>query len=87
MNSECFNKNYKSCLLNKGLSVEENYVPYGPEWEKEMSKFSKPFLISFLKRNLLKIKTVEDILQQHYAGTGPSEKVVIELLYDILNKS
>jgi hypothetical protein len=26
------------------MKADENYIPYGPEWVKEMSKFSKPML-------------------------------------------
>ena len=29
--------------------MEDNYVPYGPEWEKEMMKFTKKQLIDMLR--------------------------------------
>lgn len=30
--------------------MTDNYIPYGPEWEKEMAKFPKPQLIKMLSK-------------------------------------
>lgn len=30
----------------------DSYIPYGPEWEKEMMKLPKKFLIELLKKAL-----------------------------------
>jgi hypothetical protein len=32
--------------------TEKEYTPYGPEWEKEMMKFTKKGLIEFLRKVL-----------------------------------
>jgi len=31
-------------------SKQDDYVPYGEEWEKEMMKLSKPYLIDIIRR-------------------------------------
>lgn len=38
-----------------------NYVPFGPEWEKEMMKWNKPALIEFLKKNLTENTRLKEI--------------------------
>lgn len=35
--------------------MEKDYEPFGAEWEKEMMKTTKPFLIAMLKDALQKI--------------------------------
>lgn len=40
---------------NNDISSDEYYVPYGKEWEKELKKTSKPFLVDFVRNSLLKI--------------------------------
>lgn len=30
--------------------VPDNYIPYGPEWEKEMMKLPKAILIAMLRK-------------------------------------
>ena len=34
--------------------MNENYVPFGPEWEKEMMRFTKSELIGLLRDQLVK---------------------------------
>ena len=31
---------------------QDDFVPYGPEWEKEMMKWNKPMLIDYLRKLL-----------------------------------
>lgn len=35
--------------MNK-QQIEQDYVPYGPEWEKELMQFNKPALINLLRK-------------------------------------
>lgn len=30
--------------------MEDNYIPFGPEWEKEMMKLPKKFLIDMIRK-------------------------------------
>jgi hypothetical protein len=46
----------------KTLSAEE-YIPYGPEWQKEMSKFNKAHLIAMLSDKLQLINQFENDLK------------------------
>lgn len=32
------------------MTPEHDYIPYGPEWEKEMMKHQKPFLIDMIRK-------------------------------------
>lgn len=44
---------------------EDNYIPYGPEWEKEMNKLPKKFLINMIRKNKeesAKLKEASDVL-------------------------
>lgn len=41
------------------MSDNTDYIPYSDEWKKEMMKWSKPDLIDFLRKQLLKIKELE----------------------------
>lgn len=36
--------------------MEENYIPFGPEWEKEMNNFSKKELTTLLKDKTMRNK-------------------------------
>jgi len=41
--------------MNKG------YIPYGPEWEKEISKLTKKDLIEWLRNALVRITDLEQL--------------------------
>lgn len=36
------------------MKEEKDYQLFGPEWEKEMMKFSKKYLIMWIKKLLIK---------------------------------
>lgn len=38
----------------------DNYEPFGPEWEKEMMKLPKKFIINMLRKSQLKLKEHEE---------------------------
>ena len=39
---------------------EKEFEPFGPEWEKEMMKWSKPMLIAYLKEKLILLNEVSN---------------------------
>lgn len=42
------------------MTKEENYIPYGKEWEQELKKWNKTMLIDFIRKLL-----IESQLQQN----------------------
>lgn len=42
---------------------EENYIPYGPEWEKEMIKLPKKILIQFFKEAKIRLNLAEQLIE------------------------
>lgn len=47
------------------MNTETEYIPYGPEWEKEMNKFPKAMLIKQLAKAHLKRQEVEECLENY----------------------
>jgi hypothetical protein len=47
------------------MQTEDTYVPYGPEWEKEMMKLPKKFIIDMLKKALTEKKQSNESDSQH----------------------
>lgn len=47
----------------KNKNTTKEYVPFGKEWEKGMSKISKAFIIEMLKKALIKNKDLEAKLE------------------------
>jgi hypothetical protein len=43
-----------------GKKTEKEYIPYGPEWEKEMMNFSKRELIKLLTKVLIILNPTND---------------------------
>ncbi len=37
---------------------DKEYTPFGPEWEKEMNKWTKKMLIEFLKNKLIELQNI-----------------------------
>lgn len=48
---------------NKIESKQDDYIPFGEEWEKEMMKFSKIRLIRMLADALKELKTIEKVIE------------------------
>ena len=46
------------------MNHENKYVPYGPEWAKEMMKFNKSQLIAFARRALQQSETHKNSFEQ-----------------------
>lgn len=42
----------------------KEYIPYGPEWQKEMMKWNKPQLIDWLRSQLIKQQNIKKILDE-----------------------
>lgn len=42
------------------FSTDDEYIPYGPEWEKELMKTNKKFLIEMIRSIHLKRKESEE---------------------------
>lgn len=42
---------------------EDTYIPYGPEWEKEMMKLPKKILIQFFKEAKIRLHLAEQIIE------------------------
>lgn len=40
--------------------MEDNYIPYGPEWEKEMMKLPKKFLINMIRIAQIRLHLAEE---------------------------
>lgn len=40
--------------------MEDNYIPYGPEWEKEMLKLPKKFLINMIRIAQIRLHLAEE---------------------------
>ena len=41
------------------MKKEENYVPYGDEWKKELMKTTKSFMVDFIRKLLIKQQELE----------------------------
>jgi hypothetical protein len=41
------------------MKKEENYVPFGSEWKKELMKTSKSFMVDFIRKLLIKQQELE----------------------------
>lgn len=41
------------------MNTETEYQPFGKEWEKEMSKWSKPLLIDLLKTKMIEAQRIK----------------------------
>lgn len=55
---------------------DNEYEPYGPEWKKEMMKFTKEELISMMRIALIRVHGINETLkikiaefEKHQAGT------------------
>lgn len=44
--------------------MEDNYMPYGPAWEKEMMKLPKKFLIEMIKKAQLQLHLAEKLIDE-----------------------
>lgn len=44
--------------------MEDNYVPYGPEWEKEMMKLTKRALIALFKKAQIRLHAAEKFIEE-----------------------
>jgi hypothetical protein len=42
------------------MKKEENYVPFGDEWKKELMKTSKSFMVDFIRKLLIKQQELEE---------------------------
>ena len=42
----------------KQFSPKDEYIPYGPEWEKEMMKLPKSMLIKMFKSKCLELQNI-----------------------------
>jgi hypothetical protein len=42
------------------ISMQDDYEPYGPEWEKEMKKWSKELLIGKIRDLLIDKQDLKD---------------------------
>ncbi len=61
--------------------MEDNYIPYGPEWEKEMIKLPKKFLIGMIKKARLQLHLAEKFIEESPCDpdiTEPQRKVYAE---------
>lgn len=58
--------------------TEADYVPYGPEWEKEMSKFPKPKLIKMLGKAYQEKKELKQSLPSKPVGDVEDKKTFFE---------
>lgn len=45
------------------MSVPDDYVPFGPEWEREVMKMGKPAIIGMLRSELMNNQTLPDLLE------------------------
>lgn len=43
--------------------MDDNYIPYGTEWEKEMMKLPKKFLINMIKIAQIKLHLAEESIK------------------------
>lgn len=43
--------------------MDDNYIPYGPVWEKEMMKLPKKFLISMFKKAQIRLHLAEQVIE------------------------
>lgn len=48
------------------------YIPYGPEWVKEMKKLPKDFLIEMARKSFIKQNKCVELLKK-YQHTGDKE--------------
>jgi len=58
-------------LCNKNTLEEnmpEDYIPYGPEWEKEMMTMRKKDLVNILKDYFKRHKNIKKIVNDLVAG-------------------
>ncbi len=44
--------------------MEDNYIPYGPEWENEMMKLPKKTIISLLKKAQIRLHAAEKYIEE-----------------------
>lgn len=44
--------------------MEDNYIPYGPEWEKEVKKLPKQFLLLMLKKAYTRLQAAEKFIEE-----------------------
>jgi DNA-directed RNA polymerase subunit RPC12/RpoP len=51
------------CPGYKIESKQDDFIPFGEEWEKEMMKFSKIRLIRLLADALKELKTIEKVIE------------------------
>lgn len=56
------------------MSDNTDYIPYSDEWKKEMMKWSKSDLIDFLRKQLRKIKELEDVKPFKRCGQGENTR-------------
>lgn len=42
--------------------MNDTYIPYGPEWEKEVSKLPKKILVEMLRKSHLKREAAEELI-------------------------
>lgn len=43
--------------------MEDNYIPYGDEWEKEMMKLPKKYLIDMFKKAQIRLHLAEKLIE------------------------
>lgn len=43
--------------------MEDNYIPYGPEWEKEVMKLPKQFMLLMLKKAYIRLQAAEQYIE------------------------
>lgn len=44
--------------------MDENYIPYGPEWEKAILKLNKTQMMNMLKQSFMKSSQLEPLVMQ-----------------------
>jgi hypothetical protein len=46
-------------MTMRNKNTDKEYIPYGEEWEKELKKLPKSYLVDMLRKSMIKNKVVE----------------------------
>jgi hypothetical protein len=61
--------------------AEDNYIPFGEEWEKEIIKMPKKFIVKLYRTAIMKQQKSRDTLQQiaQFSYTGSAESTLADI--------